>query len=123
MADFYEFMVCSIVMKIRILSLGLISILFVGCNKQPEVKSEQAQESFEVVDNKISEYMDILDNPDTPKQEQTRVLCKDYPNLYESKYIPTLLKLAPKDYSKEKLMSDLKISTDYYAEKLDINCQ
>ncbi|MCU4336164.1 MULTISPECIES: hypothetical protein [Acinetobacter] len=110
-------------MKIRILSLGLISILFVGCNKQPEVKSEKAQESFEVVDNKISEYMDILDNPDTPKQEQTRVLCKDYPNLYESKYIPALLKLAPKDYSKEKLMSDLKISTDYYAEKLDINCQ
>jgi len=64
-----------------------------------------------------------LDNPDTPKQEQTRVLCKDYPNLYESKYIPALLKLAPKDYSKEKLMSDLKVSTDYYAEKLDINCQ
>ncbi|MCH7318062.1 MULTISPECIES: hypothetical protein [Acinetobacter] len=110
-------------MKIRILSLGLISILFVGCNKQPEVKSEKAQESFEVVDNKISEYMDILDNPDTPKQEQTRVLCKDYPNLYESKYIPALLKLAPKDYSKEKLMSDLKVSTDYYVEKLDINCQ
>ncbi|MCH7306161.1 MULTISPECIES: hypothetical protein [Acinetobacter] len=110
-------------MKIRILSLGLISILFIGCNKQPEVKSEKAQESFEVVDNKISEYMDILDNPDTPKQEQTRVLCKDYPNLYESKYIPALLKLAPKDYSKEKLMSDLKVSTDYYAEKLDINCQ
>ncbi|WP_032865159.1 hypothetical protein [Acinetobacter higginsii] len=110
-------------MKIRILSLGLISILFIGCNKQPEVKSEKAQESFEVVDNKISEYMDILDNPDTPKQEQTRVLCKDYPNLYESKYIPALLKLTPKDYSKEKLMSDLKVSTDYYAEKLDINCQ
>lgn len=123
MADFYEFIVCSIVMKIRILSLGLISILFVGCNKQPEVKTEKAQESFEVVDNKISKYMDILDNPDTPKQEQTRVLCKDYPNLYESKYIPTLLKLAPKDYSKEKLMSDLKVSTDYYAEKLNIVCK
>jgi len=110
-------------MKTRILYLSLISILFVGCNKQPEVKSEQAQESFEVVDNKISEYMDILDNPDTPKEEQTRVLCKDYPNLYESKYIPALLKLAPKDYSKEKLMSDLKVSTDYYAEKLDITCK
>jgi hypothetical protein len=110
-------------MKTKILCLGLISILFAGCNKQPEVKNEQAQESFEVVDNKISEYMDILDNPDTPKEQQTQVLCKDYPKLYESKYVPALLKLAPKDYTREKLMSDLKVSTDYYAEKLDIICK
>ena len=89
-------------MKNKILFFGLIAILFTGCNKQPEVKSEKAQESFESVDNKISEYMDILDNPDTPKQQQTQVLCEDYPKLYESKYIPALLKVAPKDYTKEK---------------------
>ncbi len=51
----------------RILLIGFMSMLFVGCNKQPEVKSDKAQESFEVVDNKISAYMDTLDNPDTPK--------------------------------------------------------
>lgn len=110
-------------MKNKILFVTLIAIAGVGCNKQPEVKSEKAQESFETVDNKISEYMDILDNPDSPKEQQTKVLCEDYPNLYESKYIPALLKVAPKDYSKEKLMNDLKISTDYYAEKLDIICK
>ncbi|MBJ8481736.1 hypothetical protein [Acinetobacter vivianii] len=110
-------------MKNKILFFGLIAIVCVGCNKQPEVKSEKAQESFETVDNKISEYMDILDNPDTPKAQQTKVLCEDYPKLYESKYIPALLKVAPKDSTKEKLMNDLKISTDYYAEKLDIICK
>lgn len=106
----------------RILLIGFMSMLFVGCNKQPEVKSDKAQESFEVVDNKISAYMDTLDNPDTPKEEQTRVLCKDYPELYESQYVPALLRLAPKDYTKEKLMSDLKVSTDYYSQKLNILC-
>ncbi|MDM1021079.1 hypothetical protein QSV37_12315 [Acinetobacter sp. VNK23] len=51
------------------------------------------------------------------------MLCKDYPKLYESKYVPALLKLAPKDYTKEKLMADLKVSTDYYADKLGISCK
>lgn len=110
-------------MKTKILFLSLISVVFVGCNKQPEVKNEKAQESFEIIDNQISTYLDILDNPDSPKEEKTRVLCKDYPTLYESKYIPALLKLTAKDYTKEKLMTDLKISTDYYAEKLNILCK
>ncbi|WP_333663959.1 hypothetical protein [Acinetobacter sp.] len=110
-------------MKNKILFLSFLLVLLTGCNKQPEVKNEKAQESFEAADNKISEYLDILDNPDSPKEEQTQVLCKDYPKLYESKYVPALLKLAPKDYTKEKLMADLKVSTDYYANKLGISCK
>ena len=110
-------------MKNKILFLGCLLVFFVGCSKQPEVPNEKAQEGFEAVDNKISEYLDILDNPDSPKEQQTQVLCKDYPKLYESKYVPALLKLAPKEYTREKLMADLKVSTDYYMDKLGIRCK
>jgi hypothetical protein len=45
----------------------------------------------------------------------------DYPKIYEHEYLPALLKLSNAE-PKDKLMNDLKITTDYYSEKLNITC-
>jgi hypothetical protein len=55
------------------------------------------------------------------KGEQKKILCNDYPKVYEYQYIPALLKLS-KAESKDQLMKDLKMTTNYYSEKLGIIC-
>ena len=98
-----------------------LATLIVGCEKQPEVQNENASDKFDAADQKISGFLDLLDNPDADKEAQRKVLCEDYPNVYEKEYMPALMKLSTQD-TKEKLLNDLKITTDYYSQKLGINC-
>ena len=95
--------------------------MIVGCQKQPEKVNESAEKSFEVSDKKIGKFLDILDDPKADKELQRKVLCTDYPKVYEQEYLPVLLKLSNAE-PKDKLMNDLKITTDYYSEKLNITC-
>lgn len=105
----------------KILLICLITLI-VGCEKKTEnVDDKSAAIQFEKSDQKISEFLDILDNPNAIKDQHMKILCKDYPIVYEQEYLPALLKLS-NDLSKDKLMNDLKISTDYYSEKLGISC-
>lgn len=112
-------------MKTKILTLTILTTIFVGCQKQPE-KSDKEQVSaaaqFDASDKKIGEYLDILDDPKASKEEQTKILCDDYPRLYTKVYMPALIKLSPKDNNEIRLMKDLKLATDYYASKLNIKC-
>ncbi len=62
----------------------------------------------------------MLDDPNTDKELQIKILCEGYPKVYELDYMPALLKISPQDYTKEKLLSDFKVVTDYYANKLSI---
>ena len=95
--------------------------MIVGCQKQPEKVNESAEKSFEVSDKKIGKFLDILDDPKADKELQRKVLCTDYPKVYEQEYFPALLKLSQAE-PRDKLMNDLKITTDYYSEKLNITC-
>lgn len=95
--------------------------MIVGCEKQPEVQNGKATDKFDTADQKISGFLDLLDNPDADKDAQKKVLCEDYPKVYEKEYMPALMKLSTQD-TKEKLLSDLKITTDYYSQKLGITC-
>ena len=104
----------------KILLICLVTMI-VGCQKQPEKVNESAEKSFEVSDKKIGKFLDILDDPHADKALQRKVLCYDYPKIYEHEYLPALLKLSNAE-PKEKLMHDLKITTDYYSEKLNITC-
>ncbi len=104
----------------KILLICLTTII-IGCEKQPELQNENASEKFDAADQKISGFLDLLDNPDADKEAQRKVLCEDYPNVYEKEYMPALMKLSTQD-TKEKLLNDLKITTDYYSQKLGINC-
>ena len=98
-----------------------LAIMIVGCQKQPEKVNESVEKSFEESDKKIGEFLDILDDPHADKELQRKVLCTDYPKIYEHEYLPALLKLSNAE-PKDKLMNDLKITTDYYSEKLNITC-
>lgn len=103
------------------LILICLTTMIIGCEKQPEQNDMTASVQFEKADQKITEYLDLLDNPNADKTEQKKVLCIEYPKVYEQEYMPALLRLT-KEETRENLLNDLKISTDYYSEKLGIIC-
>lgn len=114
-------------MKTNFLILTILTTLFAGCQKQPEAKLNDADHSkveaqFNESDKKIGEYLDVLDDPKASKELQTKLLCEDYPRLYNTVYMPALLKLSPKENNEMSLKKDLKLATDYYANKLSIKC-
>lgn len=101
-----------------------LATMIVGCQKQSEQvpeSNDSLEKIFEKSDKKIGEFLDILDDPHADKELQRKVLCTDYPKFYEHEYLPALLKLSNAE-PKDKLMNDLKITTDYYSEKLNITC-
>ncbi|MCH7330230.1 hypothetical protein [Acinetobacter modestus] len=107
------------------LTLILFTTFVSGCQKQPETKLTDADHSkveaqFNESDKKIGEYLDVLDDPKASKELKTKIICEDYPWLYNSVYMPALLKLSPKDNNEMSLKKDLKLATDYYANKLSI---
>lgn len=103
------------------LILIFLTTMIIGCENQPEIQNENASEKFDAADQKISAFLDLLDNPDADKEAQKKALCEDYPKVYEKEYMPALMKLSTQD-TKEKLLNDLKITTDYYSQKLGIKC-
>ena len=112
-------------MKTNFLILTILTTLLVGCQKQPEQSGKEqvsAAAQFDASDKKIGEYLDILDDPKASKELQTKILCEDYPRLYNTVYMPALLKLSPKENNEMSLKKDLKLATDYYADKLSIKC-
>ncbi|MFC6628615.1 hypothetical protein [Acinetobacter beijerinckii] len=111
-------------MKTKILLLTILTTGLVGCDKQPEPKptKSEIQSQYDVADQKIEKFLDVLDDPNADKEQQTKILCEDYPKVYELDYMPALLKISPQDYTKEKLLSDFKVASDYYKEKLGIKC-
>lgn len=103
--------------------LVCLATLIVGCEKQPEkVDNSSILKQFDESDKKIEGFLDILDDPNADKELQRKVLCIDYPKVYEKEYLPALLKLS-NDEPKEKLIDDFKITTEYYSQKLKIMCE
>jgi len=108
----------------KISLIFLTVTLISGCQKQPETTNGNGFEDkkFEEADAKLSSYLDTLDNPKADKKDQKKILCIEYPNVYKHEYLPALLKLTDAE-PKEKLLNDLKLTTDYYSEKLGIVCE
>ena len=77
---------------------------------------------FEKSDQKISRFMDQLDDPKTVQQDRIRILCKDWPEDYKSEYMPALLHLKPQEFTQPKLLEELKTATDYYKNSAGITC-
>ena len=77
---------------------------------------------FEKSDQKISGFMDQLDDPKTTQQNRIRILCKDWPEVYKSEYMPALLHLKPQEFTQSKLLAELKTATDYYKNSAGISC-
>lgn len=113
-------------MKKIILTSLLITLTITGCQKQqaedPKT-NDTITAQFEKSDILIGNYLDKLDNPNTPKAEQIDIICKEYPTEYKTNYMPALLKLQPNAYTEAQLLKDLDIALDYYKEKLSVTCE
>lgn len=102
--------------------LILLFAMLAGCDKSSVVESKIDQNAqLEKSDTLIGTYLDKLDSAKTPLKEKEKILCETYPAEYKQNYMPALLATS-KDYSEDKLLSDLKAATDYYKEKLRIKC-
>lgn len=107
----------------------LLAITFTGCQKQPEEsdttippgKDSADVLQFEVADQKIGQFLEQLDDPETPLELRKQILCKDYPEVYAKEYVPALLKRS-QQYSQEELELDLKKVLDFYKVRNDIKC-
>lgn len=109
-------------MKKLTISLLLLLILTACQKERPELKTDtQITQKFEQSDTKISEYLDALDNPKTPKEQSTKIICEDYPKTYKTEYMPALLELSP-TYTEQGLMKDIDNALNFYKQKLGIEC-
>ena len=117
-------------MKTKILTTTLFLIILTGCDNQSKVTeasnsdetdSSIANAQFEKSDNRISKFLDRLDDPNTSQDARIQILCKEYPTEYKTNYMPALMKLSPNE-SRIKLLSDLNYTLDYYKSNFNIKC-
>lgn len=111
----------------KIIFTTLLALTVTGCNRPSDPTSESSVDSkitaqFEKSDNRISKFLDRLDDPNTPQDARIQILCKDYPAEYKINYMPALMELSPGEYTKGKLIKDLDTALDYYKKKDNIQC-
>ena len=115
-------------MKTKPLTTTLFLIILTGCDKQPDQAITESSTNqtitaqFEQSDEKITKYLDQLDDPNTTQEVRIQILCKDYPAEYKTNYMSALMKLSPGEYTESKLIKDLDIALDYYKQKDNIQC-
>lgn len=108
----------------KLLPIVLITIGLVACQKEQSVlqADDPLNLQFESADNKITGYLDVLDNPNTSKEQSAKIICEDYPRTYKNEYVPALLKITP-SYTNHELQQDLDNALNYYKRKLNITCE
>ena len=114
-------------MKTKLITTALLlSLTITGCQKQQAEDPKEnstATAQFEKSDNRISKFLDQLDDPNTTQDTRMQILCKDYPTEYKTNYMPALMKLSPGEYTEGKLIKDLNIALDYYKSEFGIKCE
>ena len=114
-------------MKTKIFITTLFLISLTGCEKSKPTTSEPTSDTtitaqFEQSNDKIHQFIDQLDDPDTPQDVRIQILYKDYSTEYKTNYLPSLMKLSPGEYTEGKLINDLDIALGYYKKKDNIQC-
>lgn len=114
-------------MKTKLITTALLlSLTITGCQKQQAEDPKEnstATAQFEQSDEKITKYLDQLDDPNTTQEDRIQILCKDYPTEYKTNYMPALMELSPSEYTESKLIKDLNIALDYYKSEFEIKCE
>lgn len=105
-------------------SFLLISLAFIGCSKEVEIKPlpPSVEEEYLTSKHEIDKMLDALNNHDVPIDEKQKILCKTYPEVYKNHYMPALLKLSPHQYSKEVLLRDFEAVIKFYKQAWSIKC-
>lgn len=99
-----------------------LTVLIVGCTQQVSLGERVAKKHLAEANKKIEAFLVILNDPLAEKDDQEYVLCLNYPKIYKYEFLPAMLKLS-NDEPKEKLIDNLKITTEYYSQKLKIVCE
>ncbi|MDO7447491.1 hypothetical protein Q5X56_08855 [Acinetobacter baumannii] len=105
-------------------SYFLISLAFIGCSKEVEIKPlpPSVEEEYLTSNQEIGEMLDALNNRDVPIVEKREILCKTYPEVYKNHYMPALLKLSPDSYTEEILLRDFEAVIKFYKQAWSIKC-
>src|SRR5690606_4513954 len=111
-------------MKYITLTTLLLSLAFVGCQKQlsEDIDPIISTTALENSDNILSKYIEKLDSEFTTQDVRVKILCRDYPREYEKNYMPNLLKLSPGEYSEAVLLADMDLVLDHYKQTSNIQC-
>ncbi|MDV7492862.1 hypothetical protein R4511_09725 [Acinetobacter baumannii] len=102
----------------------LISLSFNGCTKQAETKPlpHSVGEQFINASQQIDTMLKALENREVSLSQKREILCKDYPEVYKKQYMPALLMLSPKVYTKETLLRDYGAVISFYKKAWSIHC-
>ncbi|EXB99032.1 hypothetical protein J539_2661 [Acinetobacter baumannii 342950] len=102
----------------------LISLSFVGCTKQDEIKPlpPSVEEQFMQSSQQINMMLNALENREVSLSQKREILCKDYPDVYKKQYMPALLMLSPNVYTKETLLRDYEAVISFYKKTFVVNC-
>ncbi|ANS22245.1 hypothetical protein [Acinetobacter baumannii] len=102
----------------------LISLAFIGCSKEVEIKPlpPSIEEEYLTSKQEIDKMLDALKNHEVPNDEKRKILCKIYPEVYKNQYMPALLKLSPHQYSEEVLLRDFEAVIKFYKQAWSIKC-
>lgn len=109
-------------MKTIVYPILLVVISLFGCTNKEEfhAKSEDIKKINEV--EKITDnYLDKLDSQKISNEEASKILCHDFPEIYKSEYMPTLLKVSS-DYTEDMLLKDMDDVIQTYKEVYKIEC-
>ncbi|ENV03490.1 hypothetical protein [Acinetobacter sp. NIPH 817] len=106
------------------LGLSISLVVLVSCTKQGENKAlpPSVEAQFMSADKKIGKMLDDLENRDISLQRKREILCNTYPDVYKKQYMPSLLKLSPKDYTEQTLTRDFEAVISFYKKTFVVNC-
>ncbi|KAA8734774.1 hypothetical protein F4V57_03155 [Acinetobacter qingfengensis] len=91
-------------------------------NKQTTPSTISNQQQFNQADQKISAFMDQIEDSNTSQNLRHQIICQDYPNLYTQQYIPALLKLSPKNTDQKSLLEQMNFILNDYKQRYNIKC-
>ncbi|MDC4629467.1 hypothetical protein OHV72_07775 [Acinetobacter baumannii] len=106
------------------LGLTISLVLLVSCTKQDETNQlpHSVEEQFMQASQQIDTMLNALDNREVALNIKRDILCKSYPEVYKKQYMPALLKLSPKVYTKETLLRDYEAVISFYKKTFVVNC-
>ncbi len=91
-------------------------------NSQVAQVDSQVSTAFQQADEKITHFLDQLENPDLAISVKEKILCQDFPRVYQQDYIPALTKLSSENTQPQQLQQELEFTLNYYQQMLQIRC-
>ena len=119
--------------KTIVLGLAIFISFAAGCEKNEAAQKTQEAapsstephrlaDNFQQADDKITALIDQIENPELAPEQRQKVLCQDFPKVYQNEYVPALLALNSKDTSQAQLLDEMRFSLNYYQQQLNISC-